>query len=276
MSPNGEPQPGTSQGEVGSPSADADKKLREQIANLSPEDYLNRALVRAARELPNIDQERLKGSAERVSNYFNGKLQGIDGQPLSDSAAEAALASIRLERDDRVNNVLLELAGSSAEASGQQIKGAALDTMFLGAAFSPDGDFSPLEDHKIKFDPTAKDTSTKIAVPEELFQTPNLDNLDVGTKQRIDLDPKALRLRGKLHPATLVQGLLKMVGRRRNNMTEPGPSSATNPPQEQTTNNAAAQDKIREALSQEARPDTNLQQAPTETAPPTPQAPIAR
>lgn len=275
MNPNGEPQPGIHQEEVGSPSADTDKKLQEHIAKLSPEDYLRRALDRAVRELPDIDPERLRGSAERISSYFNGKLQGIDGQPLSDSAAEAALASIRLERDDRVNNVLLKLAGSSAEASGQQIKDAALDTMFLGAAFSPDEDSSPWEDHKIKFDPTAKDTSTKIAVPEELFQTPDLANLDMDTK-RTDLDPKALQLRGRLHPANLIRGLLRMAGRGRNNMTEPGPSSATIPPGEQPTSDTAAQDKIREELNRGVRPNTDLQPAPTEPAPPMPQAPIAR
>jgi hypothetical protein len=163
-----------------------------------------------------------------------------------------------LEHDDRVNNTLLELAGSPVESASQQVKNAALDTLFLGTAIRPDADF----DYKIAFDPTAyEDATTKRPVPEELFQVPNLD---VDTK-RTDLTPidlKGLRLRGKLHPANLVQGMLRIIGRGRNNTTEPRSNTTTNPAEDQTTNDAAAQNNIREALKLEAKPDTSTQPTP--------------
>ncbi|MCL5435208.1 MAG: hypothetical protein M1405_02360 [Patescibacteria group bacterium] len=264
MNPNAEPQPGATPQEVSA--VDPKKYVEENIANLSPEDYLNRSLDRAIRELPNIDPEALRGSAERVSRYLNGRLQGIDGQPLSDRAAEAALASIRLEHDDRVNNALLELAGSPGEAASQQVKDAALNTLLLGTAIRPDADF----DYKIAFDPTVyQDATIKIPVPEELFQVPNLD-MDTKRTDLTPIDLKGLHLRGKLHPANLVQGMLRMIGRGRSNTTEPGSNATTNLPEEQVTGDTAAQDKIREALSQEAKPDTGPQPAP-----PIPQASIA-
>lgn len=255
MNSNAEPQPGATPQEVSA--VDPKKYFQENIANLSPEDYLNRSLDKAIRELPNIDPEALRGSAERVSSYLNGRLRGIDGQPLSDRAAEAALASISLEHDDRVDNALLELAGGPAESASQQVKDAALDTLFLGTAIRPDADF----DYKIAFGPAvSEDATTKRSVPEEFFQVPNLD-MDTKRTDLTPIDLKDLRLRGKLHPANLVQGMLRMIGRGRNNTTEPRSNVTTNPTEDQTTNDAAAQNNIREALKLEAKLDTIPQPA---------------
>ena len=104
-------------------------------------DYLQKQLE----NFPNIDPEALREAAERVARYIEGKKVGIDGQPLTDRAADLAKDSLIAEDDALVEKTLVTAA--SGEPVNRRV---ALDALLMDASVKIDlADFQEIVNENV-------------------------------------------------------------------------------------------------------------------------------